>query len=107
MMATGMRITRWCVGETHTQQSPARLVTFSGVQQSRRALAVRSSGKDSTVGAWIDLASFVSSSGTSSHTPFDELAEKIGDKIAREQAPALDPSLLVSVDDVAGNCGVG
>ena len=40
-------------------------------------MRARGAGQDA-VGSWIDLAAFVSSSGRGGHTPFDELADKIG-----------------------------
>ena len=46
-------------------------------RQARAAVEARGAGQDA-VGSWIDLAAFVSSSGRGGHTPFDELADKIG-----------------------------
>lgn len=43
----------------------------------RRAVRARGAGQDA-VNTWLDLASFVSSAGSSGHTPYDELADKIG-----------------------------
>lgn len=40
-------------------------------------MVARGAGQEA-VGSWIDLAAFVSSSGRGAHTPFDELADKIG-----------------------------
>lgn len=54
----------------------------------------RGLGKD-TVGTWIDLASFVSSSG-SGHSPYEELADKIGE--ARDPNTTWDHQPLHAVN---------
>lgn len=43
----------------------------------RRCVHARGAGQDA-VGSWVDLASFVSSSGGGGRTPYDELADVIG-----------------------------
>lgn len=57
--------------------APRAPAPFQPRQSARPAVVARGAGQDA-VGSWIDLAAFVSSSGRGAHTPFDELADKIG-----------------------------
>jgi hypothetical protein len=56
---------------------PARFPAPSPRRRSPAAPPPRGVGKDA-VGSWLDLAGFVAATSQGSHTPFDDLADKIG-----------------------------
>ncbi|KAI7841657.1 hypothetical protein COHA_004677 [Chlorella ohadii] len=74
-------VARAALGRVQTGQqrvAAARAAVPLGPRQHSRAAVVARGAGQEAVGSWIDLASFVASSSRGGHTPFDDLADKIG-----------------------------
>lgn len=67
-----------CAAGPLSRPAPAPPARFLAPSLRRRAaVAARSVGGDA-VGSWLDLAGFVAASSQGAHTPYDDLADKIG-----------------------------